>query len=717
MSLLEKAANLLNRNRNGSQDLWQLLKDLYVKSSNKNSYVRMCFDYWEGKLKNTLKSNVYFSDQESSNDNIIEGIVETKISNLLDAQFTISVVPNIGSFYDINMIKNAQDVADILNDEIINIFTSNHQDQLDEQIARNGEVCGFGVSRVDWDDTERVEGNVKITNIAPEKCVWSKDSDLTKSTVFAYEEVLSVYEAKKRYAMNEDGSFDEKKCELIDRISEVTIGDKDRAQGNAVINYINESNDTSGIAFTGGGGAAGIQAGRVVRLITMFLIDTSCYAPEESDSQEVADVKTESIRAFPNGRKVTFSLNSAAKIILEDIASPESFKSLGNIDVYNPITYKDLSGKSPLSDIFPIQDRINGLYTKYREKITWDFDTVIVDEDFGMEDSSLIRGPVTRVKDYNTNSRQISEVMTNQGVEKGVMILDAIDRLKKAAYEKAKMNETMLFGSRQTGTTSGDQVERLQESPLVNIRRQQKNFKDWKISVAEKCLRFIVSNYNQQRLIKLSAGIDGADIARIDTNTDTGQKSITLLKEVNGAISTIKSIPFNDKWEFAVEATAGMAIPRSRKELAQLTDKIVTSPIMQQENIDLIDMYLQAQDYPLRRSLVKMLRDLVKKKADTVPPALSFIDLIHNKDWGKAAADIFKSIEGFPLAQGQLLKGLGLDPTTGTIASLPASAVTAKTSATEIASITPTQISEKPNEVAFGYEQADKIERGQRGEK
>ena len=50
---------------------------------------------------------------------------------------------------------------------------------------------------------------------------------------------------------------------------------------------------------------------------------------------------------------------------------------------------------------------------------------------------------------------------------------DTKDKHKK----KAKLNETMINGVRQIGTTSAEQVESLNESPMASIRMIQKNLK------------------------------------------------------------------------------------------------------------------------------------------------------------------------------------------------------------------------------------------------
>ena len=191
--------------------------------------------------------------------------------------------------------------------------------------------------------------------------------------------------------------------------------------------------------------------------------------------------------------------------------------------------------------------------------------------------------------------------------KKSEKILDAIDKLKASAYEKAGINQTMLSGYRQTGTTSADQVDALQESPMVRIRRQQRNFNNYKVERAKKILMFIMQNYTDQRFIQLSAGVDGAKIAQVKSTPD-GQKSIEFLQEVEGVVKSIKTIAFNNKWQYKVECTAGTGVPRSRKDMGHLIDEIMKSPVMASGDLDKIDLYLTAKDFPQRRAYMSLLR-------------------------------------------------------------------------------------------------------------
>ena len=687
-----------------SDELWKFCNELWESAKSKEKEVDTAENYWEGRLSTPLTQNTIFKDQTHSNDNIIQPICETKVSNIMDAQFEIAVVPATGAYYDMDSIKDCRAVADILNDAIRGIEKENQSEICDEMVLRDGENSGLGSSKVDWSTKDKPEGDVVIKNIPARDLRW------LDNVLFAFREELSVQEVKELYCKDENGDFVEELCQEIDDISEIKIGNKDRKYTGAVINYKDDTNSSAGQAFASKGYIGGIQAGKVVNLITLYLLDDSCYAPDEDDDTIKEEMKEVFRKAYPNGRKIVFNNNNEDKLILCDEALPENFRNLGNIDVYNPIIRKGISGESPLKIIYPIQDRIDSLYAKYRLKVGWDVDTRIVDSDFGIEDSALVNGPITKVEGFNDRKGAMSEPLTNEGIEKGARILEAIEKLKQSAYEKAGLNQTMLSGYRQTGTSSAEQVEALQESPMVKIRRQQRNFINYRIARAEKCLLFVMSNYSDQRFISLSAGIDGAKIAQIKTDPQTNQKEIALLQEVGGKVKELRSIAFNDKWKFKVECTAGTGIARSRKELGKLTDEIAASPVMASGDLDMIEMYLDAKDYPQRRALMTLLRNKQTQAQDpTAKTAALQKSLWTNPNIAKAFSDVFTGLEGFPEAQQQILRNFGLIGTTGTITSLPAHLVTAKSDALDIAAVAPAQVSNKPEQAIFGNKVAEDI--------
>jgi hypothetical protein len=224
MNLFEQAANYLKGERQGSlkstvreeELLWKLCKDLWEKSDNKTEYVKKCLKYYDGELINTLQSNFYFPDQSKTNYNVIQSITETKVNNILDAQFSISVIPDFGSFYDMTAIKDVRNIADMLNDEVQNIFKVNGMESISELVARHGELCGFSGSQTLWDTDRRKDGEVKIKYHTSDNIRWNKGAKQGKINCIGVAETFTPIQAKAKYARLDDGSFDEELCKKID---------------------------------------------------------------------------------------------------------------------------------------------------------------------------------------------------------------------------------------------------------------------------------------------------------------------------------------------------------------------------------------------------------------------------------------------------------------------------------------------------------------------
>jgi len=706
--MLDRIVNYLQGTQPSSDALWKLIKELWDKGENRSDLVKRAKRYWEGELDQSLPANIYFPQQSHTNCNVIKPIVETKLKNVLDAQFTLAVLPDINSFYDYTAIKESEAVADIFNDEIRNIFKRNNLDAIQEKVARLGLLCGYGATKTSWSDKIREDGDILIEWVKSEHMRWSKGAEtINEATYIAYIIEKSPTEIKNMFAKNPDGTFNDELCKQIDEISDVEIGDLSRKQSSSVINYTNSQNSTAGRAFAEGT-TQGIQGGKVCRLICMYLLDDAVYAPEEKDDNEQEGVKLEGIKAFPNGRFIVFSLDEKKKIILQDEPAPEDFKNIGNIDIFRAAQYGGLGGHSEVSDLMPLQDRINGLFTKYREKIAWDFDTMLVDEDFGMEDNAIVRSGITRVRDFKKNLKS-PDVVSNGGIEKAGLLLDTIDKLKQNAYEIARVNETMLYGARQAGTTSGEQVEMLQESPMADIRAIQRNFKDWLTSVGEKCLTYIAKNYTDQRLIKLSTGMDEASMARIATNmTDQPQQMgnqvinpneryIELLDE---AMQAIKVIKYNPEWKFKVDVVSGTEIPRSRREQAALTDKLLSAGLLGDINdIDTKEAYLRANDVPDYRNIIARLR---RKEEQESQKPMNFMEFVSNPELSKSVSELLKSLTGFTADRAAILQGIGLSGKPDNLIDAPVQETIKQVDTDKILPILPELVSEDPQQQQQG---------------
>ena len=115
----------------------------------------------------------------------------------------------------------------------------------------------------------------------------------------------------------------------------------------------------------------------------------------------------------------------------------------------------------------------------------------------------------------------------------------------------AKLNETMINGIRQIGTTSAEQVESLNESPMASIRMIQKNLKNFIVDVGTKIVKLIQEFYTEDRYIEISTGLTVDNIAvkyaKLGMNTTTGEQTIALYDEAMKLAQEMNILPSMEK--------------------------------------------------------------------------------------------------------------------------------------------------------------------------
>lgn len=689
-----------------NKSLYKLFKNLWENGKNFEEKYKKFLDYYNGKLKGT-----YFVNEEKTAENIIEEIIETKVNATLDAPFTIQVVPSISPLKTPNDIEQQQIVADVLNEELHNILKCNNFDELKEQVVRFGEIMGFSaVQTVVEAVNDRAE--IKLRFISPEDIRFDKGAKNTKELSFvAYKKNVPPQIAKEKYCKNPDGSFDLEKCALIDKLTtNLTNTESNNDSKKSIVAY--ETEQTAGLVYNNSIG--GIQAGKTVELIEMFIVDTSVYAPNKEDSNETKQIKEESIYKYPNGRLVVFSLKELSEgnggLILQDTKAPSGFKGLANIDFFNPLTFNNIEGKSEVEDLIPIQNRINGTLSKMAFLISQNVNTIVApDGIMDIEDDEVIEQTITKVNKLNPDGSNPLFTLKNEMITEATKLEAVLQRYEKLAYTKAHLNETMINGQRQIGTNSGEQVEQLNESPMSSIRLIQKNLKNFIIEVGNKIVALINEYYNEDRIVTISTGltIDNFNVkyAQFSLDAVSNQQIIKLYDE---ALKVAKEIRTNKDWQYSIEVVAGTEIPRSRKELANTMERIFTSGMLNiNSDIDLIEQYLKSLDIPNYRAIVQMLRQKQQQAQEQqVQQQFNIKTVLMDSNLSKNFADIFKGLDGFSKAKGQILEIIGLNSSPDTFNSAPVQTITSKSSATDIATILPSKVSENPIQQAEGEESA-----------
>lgn len=681
--------------------LYKLVSSLWKNGTSWTEKYKKFYNYYDGKLNQN-----YFGGEEKTSNNIIDEIIETKVTATLDAPFTVQVVPSISPLKDLTEIKNHQIVADIFNEELHHILKDNNFDELKEQIVRFGEIMGFSALQTyicEEDDREQI----KLEYIPPENIRWDKSAKKIKDLSFiAYKQCLVPNVVKEKYCKNDDGTYNEELCKLVDSIT--TSPNEEGAKGGKgngrVIAY--QTENSSGLAYNTGA-TDGIQAGKVVELVVMYLIDTSVYSPNENDNIKTQNLKKESVYRYPYGRMITFALSEKDSLILDDKPAPKGFMNLANIDIFNPMQLNRIEGKSEVEDLIPIQNRINGTLAKQSFLVSQNVNSIVApDGIMDIEDDEVVSQTIIKVNKLNPDGSNPLFTIKNQMIDEAVKLEAIIERYERQAYKKAKLNETMINGVRQIGTTSAEQVESLNESPMASIRMIQKNLKNFIVDVGNKIVKLIQEFYTEDRYIEISTGLNVNQMtvkyAQLGMNQD-GQQTIALYDE---AMNLAQEIVLNSDWQYKIEVVAGVEIPRSRKELSFLMEKIFTSGILNtNQDIDLLELYLRSLDIPNYRAVIQLLRQKQQAQASQdVPIDLKSIFL--NPNLSKAFADIVKSLEGFSKAKGQILSSLGLDASPDTFNSAPVQTITSKSSATDIATIIPSKVSENPIQQAEGEENA-----------
>ena len=678
--------------------LWNLVNNLWKNGTSWSEKYKKFYDYYDGKLDKN-----YFGNEEKTSNNIIDEIIETKVTATLDAPFTIQVVPSISPLKDLTEIKNHQIVADIFNEELHHILKENNFDELKESVVRFAEIMGFSAIQTHIEDNEQI----KLEYVSPENIRWDKGATKVKDLSFiAYKQILSPNVVKERYCKNEDGSYNEELCKLVDKLTTgISAEGVTSPTGNGkIVAY--KSENSGGLAYNTGS-TDGIQAGKAVELVVMYLVDTSVYSPNENDSIKTQSLKKESVYRYPYGRMITFALNEKESIIFEDVPAPKGFETLANIDIFNTVQLNRIEGKSEVEDLIPIQNRINGTLAKQSFLVSQNVNSIVApDGIMDIEDDEVVSQTIIKVNKLNPDGSNPLFTIKNQMIDEAVKLEAIIGRYERQAYKKAKLNETMINGARQIGTTSGEQVEQLNESPMASIRMIQKNLKNFIIDIGTKIVKLIQEYYTDERYIEIATGLNVNNLivkyAQLGMN-ENGQQTIALYDE---AMNIAQEIVLDPEWEYKIDVVAGVEIPRSRKELSFLMEKIFTSGILNtNQDIDLLEMYLKSLDIPNYRAVIQLLRQKQQAQASQDVP-IDLKSIFINPNLSKAFADIIKSLEGFSKAKGQILNSLGLDASPDTFNSAPVQSITSKSSATDIATIMPEKISNNPIEQEAGQQNA-----------
>lgn len=673
---------------------WDIIKKLWDDGKSLKGEVQANFDYWDGKYEAPADS--LFRDQKKTSCNVCKEIAETKLNSTLDSPFTIAVVPKIGAFSDMNTIQDQNDYADVLHGEVQNVLYNNDWDTIKEKVCRWG-IIKVGASQTFIDDN----GDIKIDVVDPRNIKIDKTAKSTKELTFiAYETELNPDVAKNKYAKNPDGTFNLEKCAIIDKLAGLKT-DYAKGKKKGMVATQNTQTNTADLAFAR---EREVSAGKVIKLICMYLLDDSVYSPDRFDDKEKEIEKQELQAKYPNGRYVVFNDNEQYKLIFEDKAAPEAFKNLGNIDFFNSNEFDSLIGRGEIADIIPIQDRINGTLLKIRSLVATQINTIVLDEGVSadVQESAFVNHAVVFIPGIGNDGGKAPGILNNGAIEEAMKLTDYISSLKQDAYNIARLNETMINGVRQVGTNSGEQVEQLNESPMSSIRAIQRNFKSFIINIGEKILNLIQEYYTTQRMIELSTGIykNNIEVKYAKFKAEGDNRWIEMLDKAGKIVQQIK---VNKDWKFRVEVVAGTEIPRSRRENSMLIERLYNSGQLGDPNdLDIREQYLKSLDVPNYRAFIQV----QKRKQEELmknPPQIKVEDVMQDPNLSKATSDFIKVLEFNSAARDKVLEILGFSPEesgTDTLETAPVQSVASKADIKEVTALEPNNASENPEKQA-----------------
>lgn len=680
--------------------LFEFVNKIWENGESKTSLIKKWYDYWEGLQSSPAAATLFFNDQPKTANNVVNEVCETRLSSLLDTQYSVAVVPKINTHSSIETIKLQKNIADIYNSEMQAILERNKFDDKKEIIGRWGEIAGFGVTQVTFEaNDEHPEGDVKIITLDPRKIKWDKNIKSQESlTFFGYEKEMSPMKLKKLYGRNQDGTWNEEITRKIDRVTE-SQGFTDKGERKGIVSVNTDQGAELAFAHAGGN----ISAGKTVKVVVLFLLDDSVYAPEKSDDLTEKQIKMQGQQMYPYGRMIVFSPDKQTELIFEDRAAPKGFKGLGNIDFYNPIDFDDIVGKSIIEFLIPTQDRINGAQMKSRQLINDHLSVLIIDKTKfpDVQDNDFIRKAV-----IFSDGKVLGEpyVLSNGNIEEAMKMMEYVKELKSYALNFARINETMLSGQRQPGTTSAEQVESLNEAPMASIRMIQKNFKDYLIRVGEKVVSLIQEYYTVPRLVEISTGEYKGQYAKFSQNNN--QKVIELVDEASGAVQELKIKP---EWEFCVKVTAGTDIPRSRKENAVIIQQLFTAGVLgDPQATETKEKLLKAIDLPNWREFISELKKK-DEQAAKAPPELPFHTVLKNPDLSNAIGGLIKNLDGYGDAIKQILEFMGLGGEPATLEETPAKDLFSKSKLEEMVVVAPDKVSDDPAKAAEAQVRAAQI--------
>jgi len=579
-----------NSNNEQETKLWKHLDELQKKSYSPKE-LNKYWAYYSGD----------FSDKEfekiKNSCNIIKQIIDTKSTLALDSMMSTTVVPAPASMATIETLQGMEDVADVLNDSLVSVFKDIELDGIKAQVMDDGLIFGVGIVESVWDAEKKAQGDVEAVVLDPRKIRVEKSAiDIPDSAFVFIEQEISIYEAKQRYGLNQDGSVNDEMMEKIEKLGETKTAKNEKGQASGVMSYNSDSGGGQAYAY----GVDGVKnAGKIIKLYRVYLKDDSTFLEDSNDPDN--EEKQTFRMQYPNGRYCVMSAMDSNKVIFED--KPIDYPFGYPLTAFNPYKQRSLFGKSEIADLMFVQDRINRAYIRVQTLVAKFVSIICYDSnqlDLGEDD--FVNAFAMAIDNMRTNG--IPTVLTNNTISEIAGLLEYIKQLKDEAKEIARVNDIMIAGSTPTQVKSGVAIEALMESPQASIRSIQRAFKEFLIEFSKKTLTLIQRYYNTPRIISLSEG----RYAVLNIIPDDQGEQQTQVQIYNKGV--VEKIVNNlQVGEYGIDIISGTEVPRSRSEQAQLMTQLVAQGMLGDINDpEMKEQYFKSIDLPNYRAIMQVIK-------------------------------------------------------------------------------------------------------------
>lgn len=593
------------------------LKNKAVEENKKrHNDFRKYREYYEGNYK------------QGNQLNVIKGIVDTKVTLVLDFDAVSNVVAKSKSFANLDQIKLMNSIADILNDCNTHVLKENDIDGIKRSVVQNAIVCGLGIAETTWKQQSDEElGDVQIISVDP--LHYYPDTTATKVEDCNYifkKEIVSSITLKKDYP------------QFIEQIDKAKAADekekKDKLPSSGAINTVGTDINTTQIYADGKAPGTDGNGGQVSQ--SRNIIVWNAYLKDDSTFYDTKDVEKQNlILQYPNGRYIRW-VEGAEDYILED--KP--------IDLPTGYPFDVIETDSDVKYLIETQNRIDKAYRKIRLLIGGYVSFLAHTPDADVTDQEIIDQLTIEVDQLGQ-----MEVITNNTLDRLNTMIEYIKVLKEQAYEIARVNPSLISGQKQDGVDSGRMVSMLNESPMTAINEKQKLVKRFIITQGEKNITLIQMYYNVPRILRLAGGNFAYLQPQIDkVNPETGEPILDEngqpQVEVNPMIEIYKENAEHELeavqvleadlsvGEYEVDVIAGAQMPRSRAEKANIYMQLAQMGKIPGTKTG-TDLLLSALDIPDKTGILEAIDEQEAQIENSQPPINMDVEL---------AAKLFKDM-------------------------------------------------------------------------